>query len=114
MQVSILGAGRWGSTLAWLQNQAWRQVILWNRPDEVLREWREKRKNKYLSLPKEVEITDDLGKAPGAEANYIAIKAQRFDDFCRELQKAKPKGKLFLLAMKGLEESTGQRLSEVF
>ena len=109
-----MGAGRWGSTLAWLQNQEGRAVILWNRRDEILEEWQKKRKNKYLSLPKEVEITDNLGKALTSEVIYIAIKAQRFDDFCSEIKKAKPKGKLFLLAMKGLEEETGKRLSEIF
>ncbi|MCX6785890.1 MAG: NAD(P)H-dependent glycerol-3-phosphate dehydrogenase [Candidatus Komeilibacteria bacterium] len=114
MQISILGAGRWGSTIAWVQQQAGRKVILWNRGEELIKEWLATRKNKYLSLPKEVEITGDLAKALTSEVIFIAIRAQSFRDFCQVLAKQKPARKLFILAMKGLEEKTGKRLSEIF
>ncbi|OGY88748.1 MAG: hypothetical protein A2927_02855 [Candidatus Komeilibacteria bacterium RIFCSPLOWO2_01_FULL_45_10] len=114
MDISILGAGRWGSTLAWAQNQAKRKIILWNRDDGFLREWQKTRKNKYLRLPKDVLITADLKKALQSPVIFIAIHAQSFRDLCRRLKKLKPENKLFILAMKGLEEKTGKRLSQIF
>lgn len=114
MNISILGAGRWGSTLAWAQNQAKRKVVLWNQDDQFLRQWLKVRRNKYLSLPKSVLITADLKKALGSPVIFIVIRAQYFRDLCKRLKKLKPKNKLFILAMKGLEEKTGQRLSQVF
>lgn len=114
MKVSVLGAGRWGSCLAWVQQQAKRKVILWNREGDLYQEWLKTRKNKYLSLPAAVEITSDLTKALKSELIFIAIRAQHFRDLCQRLVGYKPKGRLFILAMKGLEEETGKRLSEIF
>ena len=100
--------------MAWVQNKQGREVILWNREDEVLLQWKKARKNKYLSLPEEVNITSDLSEALSSEVIYISIRAQHFRDLCERLKEAEPKGKLFLLAMKGLEEESGKRLSEIF
>lgn len=114
MKVSILGAGRWGSTLAWLQNNEGREVTLWNRNDEMLAEWLRTRKNKYLSLPAQVRITSDLAEALNNEVIFVSIRAQHFRDLCGQLKRHQPKHKLFILAMKGLEEKTGKRLSQIF
>ncbi len=114
MKVSILGAGRWGSTLAWLQNNERRQVTLWNRQDEMLDEWLKSGKNKYLSLPAQVKITSDLEEALKNEVIFVAVRAQNFRNLCEQLKAHQPKHKLFILAMKGLEEKTGKRLSEIF
>lgn len=114
MNVSILGAGRWGSTLAWLQNNEGREVTLWNRQDEMLDQWLKFRKNKYLSLPKKVTITPDLSQALKNEVIFVAIRAQQFRDLCGQLKRHHPKHKLFILAMKGLEAKTGKRLSQIF
>ncbi|PIT90368.1 MAG: glycerol-3-phosphate dehydrogenase [Candidatus Komeilibacteria bacterium CG10_big_fil_rev_8_21_14_0_10_41_13] len=114
MKVSVLGAGRWGSTIAWLQNQQKRQVILWNQEDEFLKEWQVKRKNSFLSLPKKVEITADFNLALSSEVIFISIRAQEFRNLCQNLKDLEVKNKLFMLAMKGLEMKTGKRLSEIF
>jgi len=114
MKISILGAGRWGSTLAWLQNNEGRQVTLWNRDDEKLAKWLKTRKNKYLSLPKSVKITLDLSEALKNEMIFVAIRAQNFRDLCGQIKAHHPKHKFFILAIKGLEEKTGKRLSQIF
>ncbi|MDP2587124.1 MAG: NAD(P)-binding domain-containing protein [Candidatus Komeilibacteria bacterium] len=114
MKVSILGAGRWGSTLAWLQNNEGREVTLWNRQDEMLDQWLRTRKNKYLSLPKKVTITSDLSEALKNKVIFVSVRAQHFRDLCGQIKAHHPKHKLFILAMKGLEEKTGKRLSQIF
>ncbi|MFA6304984.1 MAG: NAD(P)-binding domain-containing protein [Patescibacteria group bacterium] len=114
MKITVLGAGRWGSLLAWVQNQTGRQVILWNRQDELLAEWLKMGKNKYLTLPSQVKLTADLALALKNDIIFIAVRAQHFRDLCLQLKKLQPKNKLFILAMKGLEEKTGKRLSQIF
>lgn len=114
MNISILGAGRWGSTLAWLQNNEGREVTLWNRQDEILDQWLHTRKNKYLSLSEKVKITSDLSEALKNEVIFVAVRAQQFRNLCGQLKRHYPKRKLFILAMKGLEAKTGKRLSQIF
>jgi glycerol-3-phosphate dehydrogenase (NAD(P)+) len=115
MKVGILGAGRWGSTLAWVQAKAGREVILWNRQDKFLKDLLDDRQNKYFKLPPKIKITGELKEALAGEVVFISIRAQFFNDLCLRLKKQTfPKNKLFILAMKGLEEKTGRRLSEIF
>jgi len=96
MKVSILGAGRWGSTLAWAQNQQKRRVTLWNCHDDFLLAWQKTRKNKYLKLSPGVLITGDLSLALTSEVIFIAIKAQHFSSLCKMIRKARPKNRLFI------------------
>ncbi|HLD27856.1 MAG TPA: NAD(P)-binding domain-containing protein [Patescibacteria group bacterium] len=115
MKVGILGAGRWGSTLAWVQARAGREVILWNRRDKFLKELLNNRQNKYFKLPGNVKITGELKEALSGEVVFISIRAQHFKDLCLKLKREVfPGNKLFILAMKGLEEKSGRRLSEIF
>lgn len=113
-KITVLGAGRWGSLLAWLYHKYGRQVVLWNIKDQFLQEWLTTRRNKYLALSEEVEITGDLKKALAfSDIVFIVIKLQHLTDLCQKLKKQQLKGKLFILAMKGLELGTGRRPSEI-
>jgi len=113
-KITVLGAGRWGSLLAWLYHKYGRQVVLWNINDEFLQEWQTTRRNKYLAMPGGVEITSDLEKAlKFSEVIFISIRLQNFRVLCRQLQHHQFKNKTVILAMKGLELTTGKRPSEI-
>ncbi len=90
-------------------------MVLWNQPDDFLAELQATRQNKYLKLDPAIIITDNLDQAlKDSQAVFIAVKAQHFRDLCQELLKHQPQNKLFILAMKGLEQASGQRLSQIF
>jgi len=117
MNVSVLGCGRWGSFLAWYANKIDHNVLLWGR--ENSRNFlmlKENLKNEYLRIPANINLTNSLKEAISfAEIVIISISAQQLRLFAKQL-KLLPEihNKIFILCMKGLEDATGKRLSQVF
>ncbi|MCL2228479.1 MAG: glycerol-3-phosphate dehydrogenase, partial [Firmicutes bacterium] len=115
MKVTILGCGRWASFHAWYQAEVLKnEVLIWGLEGEPFASLARTRKNDYLKLPKTVTFTNDLGEALGF-SNYIivAIAAQAMPAFSKQISEGKPKGKTFVLCMKGIIDKTGERLSVV-
>ena len=115
MKVSVLGGGRWGSFIAWYLSKS-HEVTLWTREgSERSRELIEKRGNSLLSFDSATRITTDLEAALDTDTVIISISSQGLRDFARTLSQYTPKIKIrFVLCMKGLEENSGKRLSQVF
>ena len=72
------------------------------------------RSNGMLTVPESLEISDDLEKAVSrAEIIVISISCQALRSFLQNVKKYDLSGKSFVLCMKGIEEKTGCRLSQV-
>lgn len=117
MNISVLGCGRWGTFIAWYANKVGHNVMLWGR--ETSRnyiELNETRKNDYLKLSEDIELSNSLHKAISfAEIIIISISAQELRSFANQLNLINEiQGKTFVLCMKGLEATSGKRLSRVF
>ena len=116
MKTSILGCGRWASFHAWYQAKILNNnVMMWGRADDqCFKDIAMFRKNGYLELPKSVDLTDDLGSAL-KYSNYIiiSISSQGMSNLSDNIAKHSPKGKTFILAMKGIDNKTGERLSQI-
>ena len=115
MNVSVLGCGRWGSFLAWYNNRIGNSTLSWGMPGEKSYDiLKETRANEYVAFPPEIELTDDLARAIAhAETVIISISAQALRGFIKRLTAYDLTGKTFVLCMKGIEEPSGKRLSEV-
>lgn len=115
MKISVLGTGRWGSCIAWYLDKIGNEVVscgLESAPD--FKQLYETHKNDYLTFPKSIEVTSNLKYAiDRAEVIIISISAQYLRDYMKSISKYDLKGKTFVLCMKGIEEKTGKRLSEV-
>ena len=117
--VSVLGCGRWGSFHAWHADRIGCETLLWGRPgSNRLARLKAERKNEYLTLPESVLISDSLTEALGhAETVIISVGAQGFRALCKNIAELPPsfwREKTFVLCMKGLEQESGKRLSQVF
>ncbi len=113
MKITILGAGRWGSTLAWLYDKYDREVTLWDRSPSRIKSLEENGGNDYVKLPSSIKMTTNLCKAlDDTDVIFIVIAATGFIDLCQKLR-GKLEGKQVILCMKGLEQETGRRLSEM-
>lgn len=116
MKISVLGTGRWGSFIAWylsLKND----VIAWGKADSPqIQELMATRTNGIVTMSEKTLITTDLEKALENDMIVISIASQQLASFAREISEKVPKDshKRFILCMKGLEEGTGRRLTEVF
>jgi glycerol-3-phosphate dehydrogenase (NAD(P)+) len=115
MKVSVLGCGRWGSCIAWYLDKIGHDVLscgLIDAPEFIQLE--KTHKNDYLEFPQSIEVSSDLKKAVDrAEVIVISISSQHLRSYFEEIAKNNLDGKIIVLCMKGVEASTGKRLSEI-
>ena len=115
MNISVLGCGRWGSCIAWYLDKIGHCVLsggLENAPEFIA--LKNNRKNDYLSYPDSIEVSSDLKySVERAEVIVISISCQHLREYMTDISKYNLEGKTIVLCMKGIEESTGKRLSEV-
>lgn len=117
LNISVLGCGRWGTFIAWYAKKVGHNVMLWGRDNSRnYIELSETRKNDYLKLSEDIELSNSLHKAISfAEVIIISISAQELRSFANRLNLINEiQGKTFILCMKGLEATSGKRLSQVF
>ncbi len=115
-KITVIGCGRWGSFQAWYAAQLGHRVTLYGRSGDITYEQLVMtRKNEYLALPKSVELTSDMPRAvKSADIVMVSVPSQAFRDVMGELRgKCDMTGKFLVTCMKGIEISTGKRLSEV-
>lgn len=116
MKISVLGCGRWGSFIAWYQAAVLKnQVISWGPEGDYSYEvLKSTGRNEYVSLDKSITLTCDLQYAvESADVIIISISSQGLRGFMKKITRFSVADKPFVLCMKGIEESTGKRLSEV-
>jgi len=118
MNISVVGCGRWGSCIAWyLSAKKKHNVTLYGRrTSSDYQRFLATRKNEYLTLPEDLSLTDNLNEAiTKSDIIVVSISSQQFRGFLKELSPSiDVTGKIFVLCMKGLESSTGKRLTQIF
>lgn len=117
-KISILGAGSWGGTLAWLLSNQGYKITLWTFSKE---EWKSLDKTRTLLRPKKVKlnknikITTNLREAI-SETNLIiiAVPTNAFKDLVLQLKKLNiNKNKILLSATKGITTNDYLRPSQI-
>lgn len=115
MNISVLGCGRWGSCIAWYLDKIGHNVMscgLADAPEFI--QLSTTHKNDYLEFPESIEVSSDLSLAVSrAEVIVISISSQHLRSYFEDISKNNLDGKTIVLCMKGVEASTGKRLSEV-
>ena len=115
--IAVVGAGSWGTTLAWLLAEKGLSVRLWCRDRERAEAMRAERENRrYLPgvrLPDTLLPEADLAAAAaGAELLLLAVPTQAVGPLLAEVAAAGAAAPL-LCAAKGLERPGGRRMSQV-
>ncbi len=115
MKISVLGCGRWGSFIAWYLCNRGNEVYSWGPEDDYSYQvLRDTGKNEYVTLDSRITLTSDLQAAVDhADIIVISISSQGLRGFIQRIIDCGGKDKTFVLCMKGIEVSTGCRLSEV-
>ena len=118
MKLTVIGAGCWGLTLAWLLTNNFDEVTVWGRSQDLNDDLilnRHTSKPLEIQLDKKVLITSDLESAikdADIILNVVATSGTR--DVCENLKLAgiKPE-QIFVNASKGIELPSLMRMSEV-
>lgn len=113
MKISVLGCGRWGSCIAWYLDRIGHEVVSCGLEDAPeLQQLLRTHRNDYLTYPDSIEVTYDHRYAvERAEIIVISISAQHLRSYMKTISQYNLSGKIIVLCMKGIEESTGSRLS---
>lgn len=117
-QVSVLGAGSWGTAFSLVLADAGNDVTLWARREEVCETINQRRENTdYLpgvELPPTVTATHDTEKAlAGADVVVFAVPSQTFRANLEQWAPYIPDSAVMVSLMKGVELGTLKRMSEV-
>lgn len=116
--LSVLGAGSWGTALAVLLARNGHRVILWGHHPEHVAALRAERCNRrYLpgvAFPDNLSLAEDLGEAArSAEIQFIVVPSHGFGPLLAALKPHLPLQAGIAWATKGLELGTGRLLHEV-
>ena len=115
MKISVLGCGRWGSCIAWYLDKIGHEVLscgLADAPEFI--QLKKYHRNDYLVFPESIEVSSDLSYAvERAEVIVISISSQYLRSYFTDIAKNNLDGKTVVLCMKGVEATTGKRLSQI-
>ncbi len=119
MNISVLGDGGWGTTLAILLHNKGKSVSLWGAFPKYVAYLKQKRINARflpgIKIPSDLEITADLEKATKSkDLIVLAIPSQFMRRVLRRIKICNIARRCsFLSVTKGLETNTLMRMSEV-
>ena len=117
-RVAVIGAGSWGTTFAKILADGGADVMLWARRPELAREIQEgKRNSDYLpgiNLPLGLRATSRLDLAlAGAQHVFLSVPSQSLRENLIAAEPHLHAQATIVSLMKGVEKSTGLRMSEV-
>lgn len=117
MKISILGTGRWASCIAYCMEQNNYDILMWERSHEDREEsiLFKTHTNQYVHLSQKVSFTHSLEDALNyGDIVIISILSQKLDHLMQSVKKVKGyEDKKYCICMKGIEATTGRRLSEI-
>lgn len=115
MKITVIGAGRWGSCIAWYLDRTGHEITLYgpkDSPDMI--KFSETRTNGLITLPDSISLCYNIKKALETDTIVISIGSQGLRSLIGEINALGFKDeKTYILCMKGIEIETGKRLSEV-
>ncbi len=118
MQITVLGAGAWGTALAKVLADKDNPTVLWShRPDLATAINEEQINARYLPfarLPRTLRATGDLKEAlEGAELVVVVVPSHALRNVIREARPHIPSSALLCSATKGIENDSLMLMSEV-
>lgn len=114
--VSVIGCGRWGGFLGYYcaKYKNSKVLFLGVPQDPAYQSLIKTGNNGYVTMPANVSYTTDMAECLKNDFIIVSIGCQGFRGLCKQMSTYDLRNKTFLLAMKGLEENTAMRMSEVF
>ena len=116
--IGIIGAGSWGTALAWLLSNNGSRVTVWSVIEEEIQMLKEGREQKDklpgVILPADMEFTTDLASAvDGKDMLVLAVPSPYTRSTAAKMAPYVKSGQKIINVAKGIEESTLMTLSEI-
>ena len=114
MKITVIGCGRWGSCIAWYLDKMGHDVTLYGRASsDNMKRIINERKNEYMVFSESMKLSTELSCISASETVVISVNAQGLRALCGELKNERVTDKIFVLCMKGIENTSCKRLTEV-
>ncbi len=115
---AILGAGAWGTALAWLWGKDGGQVSFWGHNVDRVTHMQKTRENRDnlpgIKLPETVSVTSELPDCAGADLIVLVTPSTVLREIATRLRKVISNPHAVLLSCtKGIEHVTGMRMSQI-
>jgi glycerol-3-phosphate dehydrogenase (NAD(P)+) len=119
MRIGVLGAGNWGTVLAYLLANNGHRVDLWAYEPQVVSTINTEHRNPFyatdLQLPETIRASGDPREAVAqAEIVLSVIPAQFVRQYLKEIAGSLPSGIPIVVCSKGIERGTFATMEEVF
>jgi len=113
--ITVIGCGRWGTFIAsHLTNTGFVVTLYGRESSKNMHELLITRQNAFMRLPDLLQLSTDLKSSlANCDVLIISIASQQLRALCSELRAAGFTRGTAVLCMKGLEISTGKRLSTI-
>ena len=112
--ITVIGCGRWGSFIAYYLDLIGKKVTLYGREtSKDFNNFKETRTNGKVVLKDTLKLTSSLDEALKNDVIVISINSQGLRALMKEITDKGVKNKTYILCMKGIEITTGKRLTEV-
>lgn len=116
--IGIIGAGSWGTALAWLLSNNGSRVTVWSVIEEEIQMLKDGREQKDklpgVILPADMEFTTDLASAvEGKDMLVLAVPSPYTRSTAAKMAPYVKSGQKIINVAKGIEESTLMTLSEI-
>ena len=117
-KIAVIGAGSWGTTFSKLLADGGSDVMLWSRREEIASEINSSHRNEtYLpgvNLPANIVASTDVEQVlSGASQVYISVPSQSLRANLESWGKFIAQDAIVVSLMKGVEQKTGLRMSQV-
>jgi glycerol-3-phosphate dehydrogenase (NAD(P)+) len=117
-RAAVLGAGAWGTALAKVLSDKGERVSLWTHPPELADEINESHQNSRflpgITLPLEIDVTPDLGRAlADATLVVLVVPSHAVREVIERAKGAIPRSASVVSAAKGIENDSLMLMREV-
>ncbi len=114
LNITVIGAGRWGSFLAWYSDKIGHRVTLYGKEGaKDMQEFFRTRSNGTITLPESLTLSTSISCVLDSDLIIISINSQGLRSLLGELKEIGLESKPIVLCMKGLEIPSGTRLSQI-
>jgi glycerol-3-phosphate dehydrogenase (NAD(P)+) len=118
MNISVIGAGGWGTTLSLILNERHHRVILFEYFKDYANQMIKKRENfkflKGIKIPQDIIITNDLKLAiEDCELIVLAVPSHFMRNMLKRIKKYDYKNKIFVSVTKGIEQKSLLTMSQL-
>ena len=117
-KITILGAGGWGTALSVVLHHNKHNISLWEFNKDLAEKFKLNRENERflpgIKIPSEINITSDLKEAVNEKEIVIfAVPSHVVREVAEKIKNFDVKDKILISAVKGVENNTLYRISEV-